>query len=229
MYDYEFKNGHCILCIEGRNWLLDTGSPNTFAFDRSIREINIDGKDYVLNGNPGYTQSVVEQVTGCQIFGMIGNDILKKTSFTIFANGKFEFNVAESNEAPISISTINYVIIDNILLEGKMIKALFDTGAYINYLMPNKCSYNDLHRTFTDHDRFGKLIASNGVSTMIKAGELLCEVSFGIPVSNASLSMQAMMHCRVDAIIGLYNYHFDKPLFSEYLVVDYKNNKMYIK
>lgn len=229
MYNYEFKNGHCVLSIEGRNWLLDIGSPSSFAFDRSIKEINIDGKDYELNGNPGYTQSVVEKVIRCQIFGMIGNDILKKTSFTIFANGKFEFKVSKSNEAPIIISTDDYVVLYNIQVGGKMMNALFDTGAYINYLMHGSSKYNDLYRTFTDYDRFGNLITSTGVSTVIKASEVSSEVSFGIPVNSNCLPMQVMQRFNWDAIIGLYNYHFDKPLFSEYLAVDYNNKKMYIK
>ena len=81
MYNYKFENGHCIVEIEGYKWMIDSGAPS-MSFNRNISCIEIDGSKFSLLFVNNY-EVIVNQVVGIAVDGIIGCDILSKTSFSL--------------------------------------------------------------------------------------------------------------------------------------------------
>ena len=75
LYNYRFENGHCVIKIDGYDWLLDTGSPNTFCIEGGLNNIVIDGTSYRLSVNPGYNLEAVEKAVGIKLNGITANII----------------------------------------------------------------------------------------------------------------------------------------------------------
>jgi len=232
LYNYRFENGHCVVEIEGEDWLLDTGSPSTFCFDRSISRILIDGIYYTLNSNPGYNQNVVEEVVGIRLKGIIGSDLLFKTSFTLNSNGTMEFNVNNvecENSINISINpSMKNVIVGEALIYNKTINVLFETGAHISYLMPGLLNINPIG-TVTDKDAEGRIINSELFLTISSIGANEMKLSLAVPNDITSYPIRAMKQFHFNAIIGLYDHEFDRPIFNKCYAIDYNNKKLYIE
>ena len=230
MYNYKFENGHCIVEIDGKSWFLDTGCPQSFSFDNNIAKIIIDGREFELKSNPGYIRDVLEQTIGKKIDGIIGIDIINKTSFSIYKNNFIEFKA--NVNVDIAANSIDFKIINNIIIfkaiiENKEVQTLFDSGAAINYILPN---FNNAQEDIIiDIDRFGKKIESRHCMTITYLGKEPYKLNFGIPMDSNCSPMQVMKYFECAAIIGLYDFHYKKPIFNEWLVMDCKNKKVYIK
>ena len=228
MLVYEIINGHCIVDLEGKKWLVDTGSPTTFRFDGQGGCIELDGKVFSLERNRGYVKSAVDGLCGVNVFGMIGSDVLRSTSFTLCGDKKMQL-LANKSDYSIDISFDSNVILGYTEIEGRRVKTLFDTGAQINYLMPGVFDF-DLNNTpiVRDLDFAGDMIKSNLVIAKVSLGGKKKDVSFGIPQHNCT-AIQAMRRYGCQAIIGLYNYHLNETLFDGMFSVDYQNRKIYIR
>ena len=135
--------------------------------------ITIDGKAYKLGNNPGYIRDAVEKAIGIRIKGIIGGDVLDKTSFSIYKNNQMEFNANPSiSNNPINVKIYCNAIIGNVTIEGEEINTLFDSGAAINYLKPNACNYCIKGEALKDVDMSGRLIVSNYCETISILGTI---------------------------------------------------------
>ena len=228
MLVYEIRNGHYIIDLEGKKWLLDTGSPTTFRFDGQGGCIELDGKVFSLERNRGYIKSAVDGLCGVNVFGMIGSDVLSQTSFTLYSDNKLQLMANQKSDYSFDVSCYDNVILGYIEIEGRRVKTLFDTGASLNYLMPGAFTF-DLNNTSIVHDldNQGRKITSNLVIAKASLGGKKMDVSFGIPQHECNATI-AMAHYGCQAIVGIYNYYLKKPLFNHMFSVDYQNGKIFI-
>ena len=232
MYNYKFEKGHCIIDIDGNKWFLDNGSPYTFSFDDDETHIIIDNNTIRLKSNPGFRREAVESAIGKKIKGIIGTDILSKSSFSIYNNNQMEFKAnvnKETIENSIDFEMINNAIIFKAKIENQLVNVLFDSGAAINYLLPNVFRSGIGDEVIKDIDSSGQVIESNHCMAITYLGNKQCKLNFGVPMDNYCKPMQVMSYYSCSAIIGLYDFYYKNPIFSEYFLMDYENKKIYIK
>lgn len=99
MYSYELINNHYIVNIDGKKFLIDTGSPFSFWVSSPIKEITIDGNEYPLQNRPlNFDVDETNNFVGVMVDGFIGMDIISKTSLTIYS-GRPE-GIIEFGEVP---------------------------------------------------------------------------------------------------------------------------------
>ena len=237
MYNYKFENGHCIVEIEGYKWMIDSGAPS-MSFNRNVSCIEIDGHKYPLVFDTKY-KAIIDMVVGISVDGIIGCDILSKTSFSLDVEGNFCFGmdlVSTENHIGVKIESIypnvkNNVIIGKITIDCKEAYALFDTGAHINYIDPKFVTspyVADRDYDMEDYDLDGRRILSKSFVEVCQTRDICHKVTFGIPEISSS-PVKLMNKTETSAVIGLYNCKFNQPIFHESFGIDYKNKKLFIK
>jgi len=237
MYNYKFENGHCIVEIEGYKWMIDSGAPS-MSFNRNISSIEIDGRKFSLLFVTNY-EAIVNQVVGIVVDGIIGCDILSKTSFSLDVKGNFCFGmdlVSTENHIGVKIGSIipnvkNNVIIGKITIDCDDAEVLFDTGAHINYIKPELVDPSYIkgrNYDLEDFDLEGRKIMSISFVEICRIGDICYKVHCGIPEVN-SYPIKVMNKTETAAIIGLYDFGFKGPIFHECFGIDYKNKKLFIR
>lgn len=147
MYEYELINNHYIITIEGKKYLLDTGSPVSFGIKEENNHLTIDGNDYCLRNKPAnLSVGETEVLVGTSIDGFIGMDIISKTGLTIYKNGQVKFGVDEVEGGVVVPMNTTWPLMVNIgsnMMNGKLV---IDTGAKYGYgvsgLFHNQHAYN---------------------------------------------------------------------------------------
>jgi len=223
-YTYEYINKHVIININNERWLLDSGSPYTFRFNCSFNSVVIDGINYPMQENPGFEIESIYHLIDRNVIGIIGTDILSITSFTLYGDHKMEFNIyPRYMDNPVSFDEA-YPMTIKLELDGKPIKALVDTGAYINFI---KASYenNNYVGDAIDYDKDNNKIEAKLYKYNVRFNNSVFDLNFGIPKDLNCLPNQVMRILKVDAIIGLNNIMFD----FGYITFDYINKKIYSK
>ena len=237
MYNYKFENGHCIVEIEGYKWMIDSGAPS-MSFNRNASCIEIVGNKYPLIVDTRY-KAIIDMVVGISVDGIIGCDILSKTSFSLDVDGNFCFGmdlVSTENHIGVKIGSIipdvkNNVIIGKITIDCKEADVLFDTGAYINYIKPELVEspyVASRDYDMKDFDLDGRRILSKSFVEVCQTRDICHKVTFGIPEISSS-PVKLMKKTETSAVIGLYNCKFNQPIFHECFGIDYKNKKLFIK
>lgn len=237
MYNYKFENGHCIVEINGNKWMIDTGAPS-ISFKNNINNVNINGNNHKLIVDFRY-KAVVDKVVGVSVDGIIGSDILSKTSFSLDIDGNFCFgldNISTDNYVNIEIKSINPIVKNNALIgkiniDDTMIETLFDTGAHINYISPKlvkSSQFQNQDYDLRDYDFNNNEIISKKYLEIGILGEETYKIWFGIPRDYNSSPVATMNNFKCDAIIGLYNFNFNSPIFHKCFGIDYNNKKIYI-
>ena len=88
-------NNHIVTEIDGKFYIVDTGSPISFSFtgDEFIR---IEGDEFVFSDLVACPKEMVDRLTGMDISGFIGMDIISNTSLSIdFEQERLEFKVSD--------------------------------------------------------------------------------------------------------------------------------------
>ncbi|MCZ6831938.1 MAG: hypothetical protein O7F73_20590 [Gammaproteobacteria bacterium] len=136
-YTYQVIHGHIIVMVEGDPCLLDTGSP----FSVGYAPISIAGREFAVHDNymdvcPAY---LAEHI-GTAVEGLIGTDIL--TNFTICIRPPeqlIEFSGhSPEGEILLPLQSFMNVPILPIKVNGQIVRAFFDTGAPLSYLLPEQ-------------------------------------------------------------------------------------------
>ena len=147
MYSYELVNNHYVVEIDGQKFLIDTGSPFSFWISHSIKEITIYGNKYSLQSRPIYFEvDEINNLVGVMVDGLIGMDIISKTSLTIYSGrpkGIIEFSEVPDwivnelikknykyTEVPMTTRWPLMVQVCSNLMTGKFV---VDTGAKYGY------------------------------------------------------------------------------------------------
>ena len=237
MYNYKFENGHCIVDIDGYKWMIDSAYTSV-SYKRNVNCLVIDDKKYSLPFNPT-SKTIVDKVVGISVDGIIGCDILSKTSFSLDNEGNFCFDMSmasKENYVDIAIYSIHPSVNDNVII-GKItidceeVDVLFDTGAHINYIDPDLVVPSilvDKKYDLEDFDFSGRKIISIRHIEICEIGDFAYKVHFGIPkVGSYPISVMNGTHSL--AILGLYDFGFNQPIFNKCFGIDYKNKKLFIR
>lgn len=131
--NYQVLNNHIIIGIDGKKFLLDTGSPSSFWTYEPIDSIEINNKQFTLSPKPSYLKlNQVEDLVGAKVDGFIGLNIIAQTSLTIYKNGEIKFGVDDIDGVTTKLFTNDYLSIQvgSNLVTGKL---LLDTGAKYGY------------------------------------------------------------------------------------------------
>ena len=147
-------NNHVVVELNDRYYVIDTGSPYSFDF-YGQRAICIEGKTYVLE-TPLCGKEIPDRLTGMDIAGFIGLDILSKTGFTInYKTDDFMFSVDDSTNPSYIYDEITfrcepYIFTDDLMVNQHSIRnAIIDTGAGVSYL-----SNEYLSELFKSNEKF---------------------------------------------------------------------------
>jgi len=141
-YKFEYHNNHPVVEIDGRNYVVDTGSPISFFVDGHNGILTINNKSFNLKNNPmGINRDSIEDLIGKDINGFLGLDILFESG-SIYMNrqkgyalfGDNSFNLAnKENIQKRSLMGLNMLEIP-VTLNGISTTAIIDSGACISYV-----------------------------------------------------------------------------------------------
>ena len=140
MYKYDLTNNHYLVLIDGRRYLIDTGSESSFSLEDGLTSVTINGVTYHLGPNKLSTQQKREtfEMVGTTFDGFIGMDIIRATSLTIYKNGDIDF---KANDVKEGIRVPMYDVFSYIYIMTDDGKYLIDTGAKYAYGANHKLSY----------------------------------------------------------------------------------------
>ena len=132
-------HNHVVVELDDQLYVIDTGSPFSFGF-YGQGAICIEGTTYALK-MPLCGKEIPDRLTGLDIAGFIGLDILSKTGFTInYKSGDFLFSVVDSTSPEYAYDEITfwcepYILTNDLVVHQHAIRnAIIDTGASISYL-----------------------------------------------------------------------------------------------
>ena len=220
MYNYKLSNNHYIIDIEGRMFLLDTGSQFSFSFKRDLRDVVIDGTPYPLHPKPDDIDlDDTYELVGMELDGMIGLDIIYQTSLTIYKDGRIDFK--KDNEHGIELPLdINMGLRVKVKCNGVTGCFFIDTGAKYGYgcerLFQNSVSPVKLIKDYNPRHKHFQSQAYN------------LTVDFG-PVQKEYLIGDSEVVRKDLAFINSILIANITPLFNEVCVIDIRNGTLTIR
>lgn len=222
------SNGYVIAEIEGNLFVVDTGSPLSFNYI-GLNQLNIDGWDYAINAPSFCPKEKADDITGVDLAGFIGMDILKETNLTIdYVNDELLFGIKENvipgpdfYFMPFEYLMGSYVVTDKILLNDEPIgKALIDTGAptsFVSESIARRLEKTDEHYE-QDSGMFGVLTGEYRKGFMRFNSMAAAKYNMSVKVGVVSGLLGAV--APVDAVIGA-------NLLSEKCVIfDFENKRI---
>ena len=137
------SNGHFIVTIDDKNYILDTGSPVSYSF--------ADRTSFVLFGDKHLTflpfplkgvKEEIEELVEMPVSGIIGLSTMKELKRLEISkeDGYVKFggdSVSDSDTYSIPIEESNGVLTTTIKMNGKDTRVILDTGARIDYMDPS--------------------------------------------------------------------------------------------
>jgi len=137
---FEFKKGHIIISKDGRNFILDTGSPETlltedvsFSFFKLEKKLNILPVKRIL--------SEINFLTSLEVAGIIGTDFftnydvsIDPTSETLYFSTPEGANNLLFNGVKLKLKKILNLPLLSININSHNHDAIIDTGAFVSYI-----------------------------------------------------------------------------------------------
>jgi hypothetical protein len=133
-YGLSFEKGHLFAEIEGKKFVLDTGSPMSMAASPGL---GFRGQELRLPGNVmGLTPAQLSEFIGTEVHGLLGTDVLNEGDLLFdFERGKL---VVPDRPLPLVGEAIPFKPVMGVPLveasvDGQAYGFFFDTGARISY------------------------------------------------------------------------------------------------
>ena len=207
-YEFEIRNGHYALKIEGRKYIFDTGSPTSLVFKF--------GRDHLIEGNnvsfpvryliPFHNIDDLYNFIGCEVDGILGTDFLRFTGPLRFSKGDMNVTIGENHVRHSTIAK-NFEWIEDghisidIRKNGMNLKAMFDTGSIFCYVRPEMTDGARSRGTGEDYSPF------MGQSFPIEFYEFN-ENDFDLNILQPIAAMPRFLSdgmdlCNIDMILGL--------------------------
>lgn len=212
------SNKHFVVEINDNNFVLDTGANS--ATVSNINSVRINDKDYHLGKTFEVTKEELQKLTGMNVSGIIGLDILKD-GFTI---NRKEQTITFGND-DLDLSDAKVINLDRGLLYtfdfkflGRTYRAILDSGAIISYLDINLDNLNETGYSYDYSPLIKEEINGKSYDILINTNGIDYPIKIGTPKPKL-LSVLKMLG--VNGVIGFYD------LFKEYARIE--NNKLYLK
>ena len=134
-------NDHPVVDLSGERYIVDTGSPVSFHYAGTLAlEIGVQG--FLLGSRGICDKETADALTGTDIDGFIGMEILQQTGLTIdLEHGTLDFACmpdedASSVYAELAIDLFEgvYVVTNDLYLGRRLHQVIVDTGARIPYI-----------------------------------------------------------------------------------------------
>ncbi len=132
IYDIEVCNNHLIAAIDGKRVLVDTGSPLSMG--------SFSSKFFGEISTPKTLIGAVEKMAHLRIDGILGTDLLSSCNFSIKLREKKMVVSRDKIEGSGEEIPLNYKLRTPLIpvkVQGKEIKMILDTGAFVNYFSPD--------------------------------------------------------------------------------------------
>lgn len=131
---YILLNNHYIVKIDNYYYLLDTGSDKSYTYNPNNKYVEINGHNYPLHEI--YVGSEMEEMTnliGIRVDGLIGMDIISKTSLSIYKNGIICFEAKYMGGTKVRMLNYGWPIMIKGESNGIKGNIVLDTGAKYGY------------------------------------------------------------------------------------------------
>jgi hypothetical protein len=133
-FDLFVESGHLLFTVEGRVWILDTGSPASFG---TACDLIVDGRAYPVAGSyMGLDGAALSALAEVEVCGLIGVDILNQLDVVLDCPGgsllASHTELAAQGEM-LPLTKFMGVPLLQAQLDGEMYTMFFDTGASIGY------------------------------------------------------------------------------------------------
>ena len=221
MNNYTLINNHYVVHINNKNYIIDTGSP--FTFLRNEKYIEINGRPYPSSNYMDESKYVkTSEFVGINIDGLIGGDILSKTSITIYKNGQLDFSILETEGDILPISLLGtYVFIECLLDNNRRSTLLIDTGAEYGYGdFSGVFSKNHYLRDIHDYNPTIGEFDSHTYEVCITINNKKYKMELG---DSEQVTSWTIKRSRSAAVINI------SQIFEQYLVVDYSRRIIVLK
>ena len=195
---YRFHDGHIVVSAGGRNYLLDTGAP----FSVGDEAITIAGVPFPAEQcYMGVTGSLLTDIIGTPIEGMIGADILQHFNLGIYAaEGMVQFDQQRpTGNTVIPLQDFMGIPIVHVSIGGRVRRLYFDTGAQVSCLMADyleDVSPEGRHESF--YPLLGKF-TTDAYTLDVEIGGRSCPLRFGKLPEDLRPVLEAG---RVEGILG---------------------------
>ncbi len=208
--------------IDGEIFVIDTGSPVSFTFKEN-NTMSLKTLPFELPGNMlGIKKEEIEKLIGTELSGFIGLDLILRNGMTIDkGTGSVMFETDTEGmfySFPVRFRTIHGIGLVDMECEinGKEVKAIFDTGASIGYVYKSLIGDSECIGEVTDYGpAFGGEIKTKKYKTSVSIGDFTTKTEM------------AKMTFAVEAEVGLLGY---KAIFGlndfewERVVIDPENS-----
>lgn len=222
------SNGHFIVTIDDKNYILDTGSPVSYSF--------ADKTSFVLFGDKHLTflpfplKGVKEEIKGLvnmPVSGIVGLDTMKELKRMEISkeDGYVKFggeDIPDSTAYSIPFEENNGVLTIGIKVNGKDTRVILDTGARIDYMDPSLLDTSNSIGHESDYNPILGHFEVDGNKTTYGIGDKEFEtITYGATdmLKNYVLSMGIR---GVSGVVGL-NALFEKMKACS---VDFENNEV---
>jgi len=142
--------GHIITSISGEDWLIDTGSPQSFG----VKNLSLCAAEIELpSGFMGIDTGFLTKHIGLELCGLIGVDILNNYDIVFdLPNERITFFDAIEDPRGYELSLKLYMGIPllRVRINEEAMTGFFDTGAQISYASPQALKPEDKIGTFND-------------------------------------------------------------------------------
>lgn len=130
-----FTAGHLFLEIDGRLWLLDTGSPASFGSEPSLA---LDGESFRLDPSAlGLDAASLSTFVSVDCAGLLGGDVLSRFDLVLDVPGgtaRVSRDELDHAGAEVPLDFLIDIPIVEASVRGARRRFFFDTGAQVSYL-----------------------------------------------------------------------------------------------
>ena len=218
VYEYVQSSGLHLVRIEGKLFILDTGSPVSFTFDDRNKLI-LKTLPFDLPGNLlGIKKEDMDKLSGVDVAGFIGFDIIQREGLTIDKQTQSVMFEADDTYGFTQFPVRNLSLMGIGLMDmecdicGQRVKAIFDTGASIGYV--HKSLIGDAECTGEIED-FGPSFGGE-----IKTSKYRMDVGIGdMTVTTELAKMTFVVESQVGllgykAILGLNDFEWERVVID---------------
>ena len=230
MMEYSTPNGHVVITIAGRNYIIDTGSPLSFNFV-GIRTLEIEGRAFSFSSAQLCSKEEADELTGIDIAGLIGTDILKKSGLTIEPEtGTLDFSADSAAIDPGAYACLSFdyfmgqcLMTKDIFMGRRLRNAIIDTGAPVPYIAAELASFCEhTGERYEDYNpNFGSLRGEylRGELTFAHCPQKVSRII------NAGVMPERLRRAygNTDAIFGV------AALTDKKIIFDFDQKKIYVK
>ena len=217
---FKLINDHPVLMVNGKNILVDTGSPVSIHPSGSI--VIGENEFSVMSSFPGVSTDYISEKVGCEIHALLGMDIINrmptmfslKDGFMFFDDdAKYTNHFKKFPLSPLSGGLVAITISVN----GQDANMIVDSGAPISYIRPNFLSGLESAGIMDDFSPFYGDFQTETficeVDTMVNQG--VYSQRFGIPPQVISMTFDLL---KVDGVIGIELFKHYRIQFNNHTV-----------